>query len=104
MKDGAESEEYTYNFGKDMTEALALHGETAVFSEYLSGARVTVQGWIRSRRLKGKSRAEVQAEINGLRLKDKLPRLSAPMTREAILQYLTQHPEEAQELLGKLEI
>ena len=41
--------EVEFNAGKDLDEACDLHGEKAVFSNYLANIRVGVQGVVRAR-------------------------------------------------------
>ncbi len=73
MRDGKEVKEkksasISYDFGATLTEAVKLHNEEVVFSNWKQSGVITLQGKIRGRLDKGKSQAEITAELAGVKV------------------------------------
>ena len=92
------SETFDYNFGSDLAQAEGIHGKAEVMDNYIKGARVKVQGWIRTARLAGDSHDAVQEMLDTRLLSDTVQRTRRPPTKEELKAYLARYPELLEEL------
>jgi hypothetical protein len=96
------SVEVPYDFGSNLAEATAKHGESAVFANYRKGATIEVQNVGRRLLIAGKPPAEIATVVSGHKLGTSM-RLPTDPKAAAMAALTGMTPEERKAFLRELQ-
>ena len=91
-----------FDFGDDLNAAVELCGEEVVFSQYVSAAKVALQGVIRGKINAGLSHDDIQEAVSSWKPGMVMARVQVDPLEAVLAAAATWSPEKRQEYIDKL--